>query len=168
MDADTKLAGDIANEVADRKSAISAEAKSCSDADLVLDGKISALSGVEATHFAYLEIKIAEEAKSRADADSASSGRIDFLTVHVDSKKMDSLSEIVNRMNSTGADVYLRLSIPASSRLILVQSRFDALRQEAATLKGDSAVCVQSQLQQPSRDCRQQVPLTTIKCALSW
>ena len=36
--------------------------------------------------------------------------RVDFITVNVDSKKMDSLAEIVGKMNSTGVDVYTRLA----------------------------------------------------------
>jgi hypothetical protein len=57
MDADKKLTSDIATEIADRKSAISSEAKTRSDADIALDDKITALTNTEFTHFAYLDNK---------------------------------------------------------------------------------------------------------------
>ena len=38
------------------------------------------------------------------------STRVDNLTVNLDGAKLDSLSEIVARMNATGLDVYQRLS----------------------------------------------------------
>ncbi len=89
IDADKKLATDLAIEVADRKSAITVEAKSRrADADLVLYGKISTLSGAESTHFAYLGNKIAEVSTRANAAEAALSGRIDLLTVNVDSKKI--------------------------------------------------------------------------------
>jgi hypothetical protein len=100
---------DIATEIADRKSAITAEAKSRSDADAVLDGKISALSETELTHFMYLDNKNALETTRAMSAESSLSSRVDFLTTNVDAKKMDSLAEIVNKMNSVGIDVYTRL-----------------------------------------------------------
>jgi hypothetical protein len=50
------------------------------------------------------------EAKLRSDADIALGVRIDFITVNVDAKKMDSLAEIVNKVNTVGVDVYTRLA----------------------------------------------------------
>lgn len=123
QDADTKLSGDIATEIADRKSAISAEAKSRSDADTVLDGKISALGETELTHFMYLDNKIALETTRAMSAESTLSSRVDFLTTNVDSKKMDSLAEIVNKMNSVGIDVY--------TRLVTIESALESLRGSA-------------------------------------
>jgi hypothetical protein len=120
QDADTKLSGDIATEIADRKSAITTEAKSRSDADAVLDGKISALGETELTHFMYLDNKIALETTRAMTAESSLSSRVDFLTTNVDSKKMDSLAEIVNKMNSVGIDVY--------TRLVTIEAALESLR----------------------------------------
>ena len=39
------------------------------------------------------------------------STRLDNLTVNLDSAKLDSLSEIVSRINATGQTVYERLSL---------------------------------------------------------
>ena len=111
---DTILAGLIDTERTERKASDSAEAKTRADADTALGVLISAevvdrqnnIVGVSS----MLEGYITAEAKSRSDADIALSARVDFLTVNVDAKKMDSLSEIVNRMNATGADVYTRLA----------------------------------------------------------
>jgi len=108
--AELKLTTDLATEVADRKTAVSDEAKQRADADTVLDGKISALSTLEASHFAEVKALVDAE-KSRAEtAESLLSGRISFLTANSDVKALDSLSEIVNRMNATGQDVYTRLA----------------------------------------------------------
>jgi hypothetical protein len=122
-DADTVLDGKISTEIADRKSAISAEAKSRSDADAVLDGKISALTETELTHFMYLDNKIALETTRAMAAESSLSSRVDFLTTNVDSKKMDSLAEIVNKMNSVGIDVY--------TRLVTIEAALESLRGSA-------------------------------------
>jgi hypothetical protein len=122
-DADTVLDGKISTEIADRKSAISAEAKSRSDADAVLDGKISALTETELTHFMYLDNKIALETTRAMSAESTLTSRVDFLTTNVDSKKMDSLAEIVNKMNSVGIDVY--------TRLVTIEAALESLRGSA-------------------------------------
>ncbi len=103
--------------------AITAEAKSRSDADDALDGKISALSGTELAHFANLDNKIAEETTRATAAEGALTARFDFLTTNVDSKKMDSLAEIVNKMNSVGIDVY--------TRLVTIEAALESLRGSA-------------------------------------
>ena len=123
QDADTKLSGDLVTEIADRKSAVTAEAKSRSDADTVLDGKISALTETELTHFMYLDNKIALETTRAMSAESTLTSRVDFLTTNVDAKKMDSLAEIVNKLNSVGIDVY--------TRLVTIESALESLRGSA-------------------------------------
>jgi len=123
QDADTVLDGKISTEIADRKSAISAEAKTRGDADTVLDGKISALSETELTHFMYLDNKIALETTRAMSAESSLSSRVDFLTTNIDNKKMDSLAEIVNKMNSVGIDVY--------TRLVTIEAALESLRGSA-------------------------------------
>ena len=83
-------------------------------AEFVLDTKIAgevvnrttAISALSATTVSNLSA----EAKLRSDADIALTARVDFITVNLDSKKMDSLSEIVNKVNSVGVDVYTRLA----------------------------------------------------------
>ena len=82
--------------------------------EFVLDTKIAgeildrttAVSGLSATTVSNLSA----EAKLRSDADIALGVRIDFITVNVDAKKMDSLAEIVNKVNTVGVDVYTRLA----------------------------------------------------------
>lgn len=108
--AELVLRTDLAQEVTDRKSAVSDEAKLRTDADTVLDNKISTLSTLEASHFAEVKALVDAE-KSRAEtAEGLLSGRISFLTANTDIKALDSLSEIVNRMNATGQDIYTRLA----------------------------------------------------------
>ena len=85
--------------------------------------KFSALSETELTHFMYLDNKIALETTRAMAAESSLSSRVDFLTTNVDSKKMDSLAEIVNKMNNTGADVYLRL--------VTIEAALESLRGSA-------------------------------------
>ncbi len=123
QDADTKLACDIATEIAALQSAITAEAKTRSDADVALDGKITNLTGTELTHFMYLDNKIALETTRATATESVLTARVDFLTTNVDSKKMDSLAEIVNKMNNVGADVYLRL--------VTIEAALESLRGSA-------------------------------------
>jgi hypothetical protein len=48
----------------------------------------------------YLDNKIALETTRATTAESALTARVDFLTTNVDSKKMNSLAEIVNKMNN--------------------------------------------------------------------
>jgi len=75
-----------------------------------LDGKISTLSTLEASHFVEVKALVDAE-KTRAEtAEGLLSSRISFLTANSDIKALDSLSEIVNRMNATGQDVYTRLA----------------------------------------------------------
>ncbi len=123
QDADTKLAGDIATEVSDRKAAVSDETKLRSDADTVLDGKISTLGTLEASHFSEVKALVDTEKNRALVAESSLSSRVDFLTTNVDTKKMDSLAEIVNKMNSVGIDVY--------TRLVTIEAALESLRGSA-------------------------------------
>ena len=56
-------------------------------------------------------------------AESSLSSRVDFLTTNVDTKKMDSLAEIVNKINSVGIDVY--------TRLVTIEAALESLRGSA-------------------------------------
>lgn len=108
--AELVLRTDLATEVADRKTAVSDEAKLRSDADTVLDSKISTLSALESSHFTEVKALVDAEKDRALAAESLLSGRISFLTANSDVKALDSLSEIVNRMNTTGQDIYTRLA----------------------------------------------------------
>lgn len=104
------LTSALSAEVSDRKTAVSGEAKLRADSDTVLDGKISALSTLEASHFTEVKALVDAEKDRALAAESLLSGRISFLTANSDVKALDSLSEIVNRMNATGQDIYTRLA----------------------------------------------------------
>jgi hypothetical protein len=112
--AELVLTNGLSAELAARAAAITSEAKSRSDQDIVLLGlitaeetaRLAAVSGLSATTVSNLSA----EAKLRSDADIALGVRIDFITVNVDAKKMDSLAEIVNKVNTVGVDVYTRLA----------------------------------------------------------
>ena len=71
----------------------------------------------------YLDNKIALETTRAMAAESSLSSRVDFLTTNVDSKKMDSLAEIVNKLNSVGIDVY--------TRLVTIEAALESLRGSA-------------------------------------
>ncbi len=112
--AELKLRTDLATEVADRKSAISAEQKVRGDADILHTANIlsEGVSRSDADQAIIADYKIAVAVeKTRAEtAEGVLSGRISFLTANSDVKALDSLSEIVNRMNATGVNVYQRLA----------------------------------------------------------
>jgi len=82
------------------------EKKARADADALLNSRCDSLS-----------LSIDDEKKARLDGYLSLSTRCDVLnsrlnnlTVNTDPSRLDSLSEIVNRMNSTGLDVYARLA----------------------------------------------------------
>jgi hypothetical protein len=52
----------------------------------------------------------------------------EFITVNVDAKKMDSLAEIVNKVNAVGVDVYARL---ATIEAVLEQLRGSSINGSA-------------------------------------
>ena len=91
------------------------ESKIRSENDVALgvriDGEITRSTNAESSLFQTLDGGIQAESKVRFDADLALSNRINFLTMNTDQSKLDSLSEIVNRMNSSGSDIYSRLSL---------------------------------------------------------
>ena len=112
--AELKLRTDLATEVADRKTAIIAEQKVRGDADLIHTANILsegvARSEADTAIIADYKVAVAVE-KGRAETAEVALGvRINFLTANSDVKALDSLSEIVNRMNATGLDVYQRLA----------------------------------------------------------
>ena len=104
----------IALEVGVRAAAITAEAKSRSDQDVILlamiDSEQKARIAYDLSNATNTATNLSAEAKLRSDADIALNARVDFLVVNTDAKKLDSLAEIVGKMNSTGVDVYQRLA----------------------------------------------------------
>ena len=89
-----------------RQDAVAGEKKEREDADTVLNSRCDSLI-----------LLLDDEKKARLDGDLSLSTRCDVLnsrlnnlTVNTDPVRLDSLSEIVNRMNATGQDVYARLA----------------------------------------------------------
>ena len=114
-DADVALGLRVDGEAKTRGDNDSAEAKTRGDADVALGLRIDGEAKTRGDNDSA-------EAKTRGDADvalgsrittelGALSTRVDNLTVNLDGAKLDSLSEIVSRMNATGLDVYSRLAL---------------------------------------------------------
>jgi hypothetical protein len=112
--AELVLTNGLAAELVARAVAITAEAKTRSDADILLTTNLTAegVSRSEGDQSIIADYKAAVLVeKTRAEAAEAALGvRVDFITINVDAKKMDSLAEIVNKVNTVGVDVYARLA----------------------------------------------------------
>jgi hypothetical protein len=112
--AELVLTNGLAAELVARASAITVEAKSRSDQDAILSAMIyseqTARIADDLSNAVNTATNLSAEAKLRSDADIALNARVDFITINVDAKKMDSLAEIVNKVNTVGVDVYARLA----------------------------------------------------------
>ena len=110
---ETGLRSDLTTEVAERKSAISGEAKSRSDADLALgvriDNEISRATNAEVSNFQLLDGYIAEEKVRAMTKENSLQNQVNFIIGNVDTKALDSLSELVSKLNSAGTDLYARV-----------------------------------------------------------
>lgn len=112
--AELVLRNDLATEVAARVAVVAAEVKARGDQDVILSALIAS---EQATRIAD-DLTIATnasndtiaEAKTARAAELALSNRISFMLANVDVKAMDSLSEIVNKINAVGADLYVRVA----------------------------------------------------------
>ena len=112
--AELVLTNGLAAELVARAAAITAEAKSRSDQDVILSAMIyseqTARIADDLSNATNQDYNLDVERKARIAADLALGVRVDFITVNVDAKKMDSLAEIVNKVNAVGVDVYARLA----------------------------------------------------------
>ena len=112
--AELVLRTDLAAELVLRASEDAKELARALAAELVLRTDLATevfnrIGGAQ-SNYATLDGYIEAEKVVRAAADNALTARLDFLTINTDAKKLDSLAEIVNRMNATGVDVSTRLA----------------------------------------------------------
>ena len=121
------LRTDLTAEIADRKTAITGEAKSRSDADLALgvrvDTEIARAQAAEVANFQTLDGYIATEQARAMTKENSLQSQVNFMIHNVDAKAMDSLSEIVGKLNSAGTDLY--------ARVLYLESVVSTLRGEA-------------------------------------
>ena len=107
------LRSDLNTEIADRKSAITSKAKSRSDADLALgvrvDDEISRAQAAEVSNFQTLDGYIATERTRAMLKESLLTNQVNFMLANVDPAALDSLSELVGKLNSAGTDLYARV-----------------------------------------------------------
>ena len=128
------LRTDLTAEVADRKTAISGEAKSRSDADLALgvriDNEITRATGAEVANFQTLDGYVATETARAMTKENSLQAQVNFMISNVDAKAMDSLAEIVGKLNSAGVDLY--------SRVLYLEQVVSTLRGEALYVAGQA------------------------------
>ena len=107
------LRTDLTAEIADRKTAITGEAKSRSDADLALgvrvDTEYARAYSVEVANFQILDGYIATEQARAMTKENSLQSQVNFMIHNVDSKSMDSLAEIVSKLNGSSVDLYQRI-----------------------------------------------------------
>ena len=125
--AELTLRNDLATEVSDRKSAVSSEVATRLSADNALgvriDNEITRATGAEVSNFQTLDGYITVE-KNRAIAkENSLQTQLNFFVANVDSASMDSLAEIVSKLNSAGTDLY--------QRVLYLESVVSTLRGEA-------------------------------------
>jgi hypothetical protein len=98
------LRTDLNTEIADRKSSISAEAKSRSDADtslgLRIDAEVARATGSEVSNYQTLDGLISAERVRAMTKENSLQSQVNFIIHNVDPQTMDSLSEIVSKLNS--------------------------------------------------------------------
>jgi len=112
--AELVLRNDLATEVSDRKSAISGEVATRLSADNALgvriDNEISRASAAEVSNFQTLDGYIAAEQARAMTKENSLQNQVNFIIGNVDTKALDSLSELVSKLNSAGTDLYARVS----------------------------------------------------------
>jgi uncharacterized protein YueI len=111
--AELVLRNDLATEVSDRKSAVSSEVATRLSADNALgvrvDNEITRATGAEVSNFQTLDGYIATEQARAMTKENSLQNQVNFIIGNVDAKAMDSLSEIVSKLNSAGSDLYARV-----------------------------------------------------------
>ena len=125
--AELVLRNDLATEVSDRKSAISGEAATRLSADNALgvriDNEITRATGAEVSNFQTLDGYINVEKNRAITKENSLQTQLNFFVANVDSVAMDSLAEIVSKLNSAGTDLY--------QRVLYLESVVSTLRGEA-------------------------------------
>ena len=111
--AELTLRNDLATEVSDRKSAVSSEAATRLSADNALgvriDNEITRATGAEVSNFQLLDGNISTETVRAMTKENSLQNQVNFIIGNVDSKALDSLSELVSKLNSAGTDLYARV-----------------------------------------------------------
>ena len=97
-DADSKLTSDLADEVANRGTAVSA-----------VDGKLTVERTRALAAEGVIQANVDAEISDRKSEISRLDGRIDFITNNADGAAIDSLAEIVAQFNSNGATLASRI-----------------------------------------------------------
>ena len=128
------LRTDLTTEIADRKTAVSGEASTRSSADLALgvrvDNEISRATGVETSNYSALDGLITVE-KNRAIAkENSLQTQLNFFVANVDSAALDSLAELVSKVNSSSVDLY--------NRVLYLESVVGTLRGESLYATGQA------------------------------
>ena len=111
--AELTLRNDLATEVSDRKSAVSSEVATRLSADNALgvriDNEITRATGAEVSNFQLLDGNISTETVRAMTKENSLQNQVNFIIGNVDSKALDSLSELVSKLNSAGTDLYARV-----------------------------------------------------------
>ena len=125
--AELTLRTDLATEVSDRKTADSGEVATRLSADNALgvriDNEISRATSVEIANFQILDGYIATEQARAMTKENSLQNQVNFIIGNVDAKALDSLSELVSKLNSAGTDLY--------ARVLFLESVVSSLRGEA-------------------------------------
>jgi len=112
--AELVLRNDLSAEIATRVSVVAAEVKARGDQDVILSAMIAAEQAGRIADDLNIATNASNdnkaEAATRLAEDNKLSARISFMLANVDVKAMDSLSEIVNKINAVGADLYVRMA----------------------------------------------------------
>jgi hypothetical protein len=114
-DEELKLRNDLNNESKARSDADTAESKARSDADTAIDVKFVAEKKVRDDDAVFMKSEYKElvdaERAARLAEDVKLNARCDFIVHNTSPLALDSLSEIVNRMNSTSQSLYNRVKV---------------------------------------------------------
>lgn len=114
-DEELKLRNDLTVESKARSDADTAESKARSDADTAFDVKFVAEQKLRDADAVFMKSEykalVDAERVARLAEDVKLNGRCDFIIHNTSPLALDSLSEIVNRMNSTSQSVYDRLKV---------------------------------------------------------
>jgi hypothetical protein len=76
---------------------------------LRVDAEISRAQAAEVANFQTLDGYIATEQARAMTKENSLQSQVNFIISNVDAKAMDSLSEIVGKLNSAGTDLYARV-----------------------------------------------------------
>ena len=107
------LRTDLTKEIADRVNALISEAGLRSGSDLAIIAtqlsESKRLDVADTTNYNALNTAIAYEASRALTKENSLQNQINFFVANVDPIAMDSLAEIVSKLNSAGSDLYQRV-----------------------------------------------------------